>query len=292
MRSRTCGRWAGLFLVWVGWAAIVCCVAANESRPVTLTPTTALEQRLAVLESRLAAMESSVGGGGQELDYDPLLSEESGPCAGITGGGEVTFLKAYQSGGLAAGFPCEAAPRVWLGVTTDRGWGVRARWFDYHATAAPPAIWLTDVDLSTLDLEITGAFQLGCQWSGLLSGGVRYAEYREAGAGGLRDDSASLGPVLGLEVQRQLTDRLSLFALGRESLLFGRARSPAPAYQDIVSAVTELQLGTQWQQPWYGSTFWFVRGALEGQFWANASGILGHAALGLAGGTLAIGLDR
>jgi hypothetical protein len=253
-----------------------------------------LEQRLTELESRLATMESTAIGGAADA-YVNAPSSVVGECAvGLTAGGELLFLKAYQSEGLTTGFPCQAAPRVWLGMATDRGWGVRARWFDYHAAAPTDDRWLAEVGATTLDVEVTGAFQVGNLWSGTLSGGVRYAELRETwgAAGGPHDDSTGWGPVLGLELQRQLSERLALFAQGRESLLFGSAVTVGTAAADDVFSVTELQLGAQWHQPWYGSTSWFVRGAWEGQFWANGSGAVGHAALGLMGGILAIGIQR
>ena len=68
----------------------------------------------------------------------------------------------------------EAAPRVWLGIENNRGWGVRARYWRLDANDAAsdvddatlplPVTFVTDTYLSAdaLELELTRRFCHGC----------------------------------------------------------------------------------------------------------------------------------
>lgn len=94
-------------------------------------------------------------------------------------GAEVVLLRPYHSEGDSPGFNFFSAPRVWLGYTGERGLGARVRWFNYQAdNPGNDDSDISDLDITVLDFELTDKFRLG-HWNGILSGGLRYADYEE-----------------------------------------------------------------------------------------------------------------
>lgn len=316
--------WANLVVLAAGWAVAAVPVAAEDVEFVSVTEFAALAERLEEVESRVTAVEHDGANCGQIADCEPCH------CPGFTATAELLFLKLHDNrfyGPSAAAFDSyELAPRLSLGWTTASGLGIRARWFEYDVDTRWvqgdqwPYIYTDGWDIQTLDFEVTDTFQLGSKWTGLISGGLRYAECKEFYGmvawypyrfDGCRGFTSSLGPVAGLEMQRRLTEHLSLFGLVRGSLLFDDwtshridrdTDSGAVLYEENyvrksqMFGVTEVQLGGQWQRPLNRGASLFVRAAAEGQFWiscVDSSGDeRGESSLGLAGGLLAIGIDR
>ncbi|MBC8355650.1 MAG: hypothetical protein H8E66_27035 [Planctomycetes bacterium] len=249
----------------------------------------AMSARMADYEARLAANEMNAAA--------PVVSCFG--CAtdpGFAFEAELLFLKPFQSEGEAPGFDYQPAHRVSLGWTGGNGLGVRVRWFDYHNrnlnnVGVPPLI--EDFDLSVVDFEVTDKFQLG-HWEGLLSGGVRFADYEELGFfdGDQMDDS--LGPVIGVQLNRQVTERLAMFALARDSFQFApRGLDNGTPMEDMTFNIAEVQLGVQWTTCRDKGGNWLIRGAFESQYWSG--GVIGDGDtedMGLVGGTFAVGVTR
>jgi hypothetical protein len=136
---------------------------------------------------------------------DPKASEDADGgvyrCRGFVAGVEATFLRPTLAGGnmlfenedggvstheLSRSF-LQGAPRIWLGVENDCGWGIRGRYWDFHedahgdATALFPLATLTsgnsDVTLRTYtaDIELTKRMCVDDDTDVLASFGVRHA---------------------------------------------------------------------------------------------------------------------
>ncbi|MGA2063515.1 MAG: hypothetical protein ABSG86_01025 [Thermoguttaceae bacterium] len=293
MRTYTMTRWAGLCAVAAGCALFAAPVFAEEADG------TAAPADLATLQKRLDALEQQYASAAQcgqtccqSLCCDPCH------CPGVVFGAELALLRFHDSLGLANSYnDLEAAPRIWAGWTGAGGLGARVRWFDYEDTSSTSLV--ERVRLYTVDMEITDTFQLGAKWSGLLSGGVRYAELNERNFDflkGIRYVNSGAGPVLGVELYRQVTNSISLFALGRESLIFSDESIGIDAGKTVVRpqnttfAISEIQLGGEWRKPLQGTAYFFARIAAEGQWWGGAQ--VGVVDVGLVGVTAAVGIYR
>jgi hypothetical protein len=287
-------RWAGLCAIVAGCALFATRVSAEEGQA------TASPADLATLQKRLDDLEKQIASGSpcgqtccESLCCDPCH------CPGVVFGAELSFLRFHDNLGLANRYnDLEAAPRIWAGWTTAGGLGARIRWFNYQDTSS--ASIDERVRLYTVDLEVTDSFQLGSKWSGLLSGGVRYAENNDFLRifGGTRYVDSGTGPVLGVELYRQVTDHFSLFAIGRESLLFGNEVFETPRRvgrsQNTLFAISEIQLGGEWRKPLNGTAYFFARSAVEAQWWGGAESYFRELndSVGLVGGTMAVGISR
>ncbi len=153
-----------------------------------------------------------------------------------------------------------ASPTAWLGITTDRGWGVRARWytFDQNATliqaagagdtltpASPVKAVLTPVfatasatselHLDSWDFEGTCTLQRA-HWLLLLGGGLRYVHLDQTysavltdAAGGLTTAGANhnfngVGPTFSLQGKRPFGHTcFATYGNVHGSVLFGSA---------------------------------------------------------------------
>lgn len=299
MSAPVLARWIRVGVILAG-AVLMAWPVGAEDLSFSCPPEFALPHApMAAFDSRPAMLEQSGGVVGQEwCDAEPMSYE---PChsPGPTGGADIAFLTVHESQGYLPGDDYKTAWRAWLGWTLTSGLGLRVRWLDLDARrSAPPGDQAPALGLSTLDLELTDFFRPNTEWDGTISAGVRYGECEQQVAAIGNRGLHGLGPVAGLQVNRNLTERLSLFGLGRVAILFGDYREVRPAGRqlDTVHAVPELQLGGQWRRLLCGTSHAFVRAAWETQFWsevsgANASGP-GVIAFGLIGGTLAIGIDR
>ena len=251
-----------------------------------------LQERLDEVEAQLAryrngaSFEASYG---DEVDYDSACS-----TPGLLFGAEIAFLKPHHSEGQTQGYDYEATPRIWIGWQTESGLGLRARWFEFDGVSTNPASFYQDLNMMLLDLEVTDTFTLGSKWSGVLSGGFRYAEYREErSAQTFNEMDGAMGLVAGVELYRPITCNVSLFGMGRTSFLYADSISlnGVKGNDDYTFAVSELQLGAEYRRVLSGTTYLFARAAAEAQFWTGVSGDRSQD-VGLLGGAFALGLAR
>ncbi|MCC9609393.1 hypothetical protein LOC68_05435 [Blastopirellula sp. JC732] len=215
-------------------------------------------------------------------------------CPGVTFAAELLLLKPFQSEGEAPGFDYHAAPRISLGYTGEKGLGFNVRWFDYDASNPNANFFDTsDIQLTVVDFEINDKFELG-HWQGLISGGLRYADYQEFSFGDFETMEDSWGPVLGVQLTRPLTEHFAIFATARSSFQYAaNGLDNGFVVEDMTFTISELQLGAQFTRPGRWGGEWYFRGAFEGQYWSG--GTIGDGDtedLSLAGGMLAIGLTR
>jgi len=165
-------------------------------------------------------------------------------CPTITGGGELLFLKPFQSEGNWDDFNYRTGYRGWFGYQRGDGLGVRLRTFDYFQRDINDA----RVDINSIDLEVFDLLVANGQWDLTVGGGIRYLDYF-VGSGPDPDDGYArygLGPVVSAELMRHVNDRLSLYAFGREALLAGNGNDYGTVEADCLGNVFELQLGAQW----------------------------------------------
>ena len=190
----------------------------------------------------------------------------------------------------------QAAPRVWVGWQGDSDLGLRLRWFDYYQEN-PTSRSNDAIDAVQFDVELTSNLMLG-DWTADLSGGFRYAELTEIslddeGQADYYDGKRGMGPVVGMELARGLTDDLGVFMLGRSSIQFGDAEDDdsSPYNNDQVFAITEIQMGIEWHRPLFGTALTFMRAGVESQFYHQvADG--DEEALGLFGGVFSFGIQH
>ena len=173
---------------------------------------------------------------------------------------------------------------------------MRARWFEYENlnpdNVGVPTL-IESFDLTMVDVEVTDKFKLG-HWNGLISGGLRYADYKEFGFFDADQMTDSLGPVIGIELTRCVDDKWSLFGLARTSLQFAdHGLDNGAPMTNLFFTITEIQLGAERTLRRVHGGHWFIRGVFEAQRWSG--GVIGDGDtedLGLIGGTVAIGFTR
>ena len=152
--------------------------------------------------------------------------------------------------------------RVTLGYECCDGLGVRVRYFDYDGVQQDSVNdYNYGMKASYFDVEVTQSFCL-CNLNGLVSGGYRHADYRLWYDDSLDADFEGDGITLGLELQRDITCHLGLFAWTQHSILFG---DDEEQYDDYVIGWTEAQLGAQYATC-VGGYNAVVRGGVEAQF--------------------------
>ena len=233
-------------------------------------------QRFADMEARLASMENFAG---DEVDCNDYC--------GFSFSAELLILRPFQSDQGSASTGTQAAPRIALGYTRSDGLGIRLRWFEYSDVYPEPGGDLAEIDFTYLDFEITDRFDLS-QWDGILSAGIRVAEFDEVHDLDVEANFDGAGLLLGVEMNRQITCNWSLFLLGRESLVYGSE------YDDdgyMLMSITELQLGAEYRWPWRGTADGFIRIAGECQYLSGLSDD-DVEDFGVAGVTLALGFTR
>ena len=147
--------------------------------------------------------------------------------------------------------------------------------------------------MTVIDFEVTDRFQLG-HWDGLLSGGLRYADYQEFGFFDAEQMDDSVGLVLGVELYRPVIGGLSIYGHARYSFQFAETGlDNGFPMEDTLFSIGETQLGVEWSRCGPAGGNWFVRGAVETQYWSG--GTIGDGDsedLGLIGGVFAVGITR
>jgi hypothetical protein len=222
-------------------------------------------------------------------------------------------------------FDYDASPRVWVGYVGCSGLGIRARWWQFDETEGTEGPIYDEfgnlifdgrvdggLELSATDFEVTDTICLGPTWQLLLSGGVRYAEFRffgqidgdlggvGEGASGIEDYFDGIGATVAAELRRSLCWDLGLFASVRGSVLFGD--EVFGVFDDfvvplsfrfeesaIVRPVWEIQLGLDWSREICDGVHFVTRALGEVQYWDS---IRDEYAIGLAGITLTAGFVR
>lgn len=200
----------------------------------------------------------------------------------ITGLAEVLVLRPHESEGSAKTSQYNAAYRLSAGWMGHCGLGARVRWFEYSVETDRE-----DYNLYGLDAEMTGDYQLGCSWNGLLALGVRHSNFEEVHDANVR----AWGPSVTAELRRSLINNIDLFGSARYAILFGQDHEPGNDTRDITNAYSELQVGFECHRCLCGSRTLFVRAAAEGQHW-NGSTDRDTEDFGLFGGTFAVGIAR
>ena len=178
---------------------------------------------------------------------------ESNPAFLVTsGGGNVTRQVDFSHN-------LEVSPNIWLGYTSERGWGLRGRWlqFDHDSSAsyaASPGETVTGISslgvgripvtgtilassklaINVADFQGTYSHDSAC-WSHLLGFGVRYTHMsQDYGAtlsnGGTRIDLTSghnlngAGPSFSLETKRRCGESgFAIYGQLHGAILFGHA---------------------------------------------------------------------
>jgi hypothetical protein len=164
----------------------------------------------------------------------------------------------------------EVAPSVWLGYVSERGWGMRGRWFQFdHAAAASygaaPGETITGISpLNVGRAPVNGAvaatsnlavnvfdFQGTCtlesaKWSHLVAFGVRYTHMSQDYRATLSDVNTRLdltsghnfngaGPSFALETKRRIGEtHFSIYGQMQGAILFGHASEGWAAVNNTV----------------------------------------------------------
>ncbi len=264
--------------------------AAQQMDMISYSEYESLVQRIEQLEAQLASH-----GGDGACDAGPQWTCRT---PGIVAGGEITWLKVFDTEGQGSNFAYQAAPRFWLGYQFEGGLGMRARYFEYDKQASTPGSNFYDgFHMVNFDLEVTDTFDLG-KWSGLISGGVRFTEYREeynaAGTDFEELAGSNIGLVLGIEGYRPITDNVYLFGLTRGSVSIADKRvndAGTILGNDYSFFIWELQLGAEYRYHLCGTSYLFARAAAEAQVWSGI-GDNDTEDITLFGGLFSVGLAR
>jgi hypothetical protein len=215
-------------------------------------------------------------------------------CAnpGPIGGFDLLFLKPYQTEGNFNDFNFRAGYRAWAGYQRGDGLGVRFRWFDYFQREDDGS---EVYDVETMDLEVFDTILAGGKWELGVGGGFRYLDYFS----GFDDDPEDgdglwgYGPVLTLEANRYVTERISLYGIARGSIICGDSNdfsAPSDAEEDQTGSVSELQLGAQWNTDWRGVNV-FLRHGWEAQFFSGMDDFDSESSA-LTGASFTLGFSR
>lgn len=210
---------------------------------------------------------------GTAIDYFAPGSDNCG-CNIWTFGGELLFLKGYQSGGAFTNLNFDAGFRFWAAWQRPDGLGVRARYFDYNQTNGAD-----NLDVNQFDLEVIDSFQLGCNWTLIVGGGIRYMNLNTS----IGDNFSGLGPVLSAELYRTINANTQLYAISRYSILVNGGANGGGA-QDTTISTLEMQLGIQRTRELDSGALAFGRIGWEAQQYddASAGGTQSIAVMGVA----------
>ncbi|GIW94354.1 MAG: hypothetical protein KatS3mg110_2395 [Pirellulaceae bacterium] len=208
--------------------------------------------------------------------------------AGWVGSSELLFLKPFQSEGNFSDFNYRTGYRGTIGLQRYDGLGFRVRFFDYFQRAPGDE----RVDISSLDGEVYDSLVDNETWFISVGAGIRYLDFFVGDSPDPADGDSltGVGPVITAELQRHLTDRLSLYAITRGAIIVGNSNDFGNANPDETGSMYEIQLGGQWSRPWRGALL-FGRIGWEAQFY-NAMDDSDSESLSLMGAVLAGGIQR
>ena len=116
------------------------------------------------------------------------------PCGGITFMGEALWLRAQDTEDAGDNRFYDGS-RFTLGYVSDCGRELRVRFFELGVFPHDDADFY---NLYTIDIEYAGRFELGRNWAGEFSLGLRDANYHEEGDNNYQD---TIGPVIGLHLK-------------------------------------------------------------------------------------------
>lgn len=214
---------------------------------------------------------------------------------GWIGGGEVLFLKPFETeGATGADFNYRAGFRGWIGAQREDGLGIRLTGFDYfqRSGTAQTTTLREELDINYLDAEVIDSFNI-CNWNLLVGGGIRYLSFSDSFDSSVTSSATfhGIGPVMSVQITRAVNENWSLYAIGRESLLFGNSIfSGGPATKDTTAMVSELQAGLQYNRVLNRGGIGFARAGWEAQYYSGIGGDTQD--VSLVGGVLSIGLMR
>lgn len=219
---------------------------------------TAYEAQQAEIEQLRAQLASF-----QEVMADPAQAPAAenccceswcSPCPGVDFSAEFVWLRGGDSDADSPSDSFEFGQRYQLGYMNECGREIRVRYFDYDN---PDVTGDGKFEMRVIDLEGAGRFELGCNWYGEFSGGIRWVDLSEEFA--LNYNNA-WGPVVSMQVRTPVLCNVEAYGLFRGSYLVGEE-----AGDDLGGfGITEVQIGLEYQQcTCYGKTF--VRGLFEAQ---------------------------
>lgn len=240
--------------------------------------------------------------------------------AGWTLGLEALALRPFQGNGLYRDSDFDFGGRVSLGYQFEDGLFTRLTYFGYGTDGDAdlglvgdilPTFGIVDpqydLEVSYWDLVIGDTFRPTEKLTIAASVGLRQARFDESLSAGFieveqdipRGNLATnkfegLGIVVGLDVKRKLTDTLSFYITGKQSIVFGKSDIrisdnvglPIELIDDqdnTVVSITELGGGLQYDFAFSGVDA-NIRAGVEGQYWADPSiNVLGKESAGLGG---------
>jgi hypothetical protein len=196
---------------------------------------------------------------GTALDYFAPGSDNCG-CNTWTFGAEALMLKGFNSGGAFGDLTYKFGYRFWAAWQRPDGLGVRLRYFDYNQTVAGSSI-----DTDSLDLEVMDSLQLGCNWTLIVAGGIRYTDFVATGGA----DFHGVGPVVSAELYRTINCNTQLYGITRTAILIDDGDNGAAADDSTIS-ITEIQLGIQRTWDLNNGALAFGRLGYEAQWYADS----------------------
>lgn len=145
------------------------------------------------------------------------------------------------------GIDDEFGYRLTAGYERADGLGVRFRWFSFKNTQPLPGPDVDGLELDAYDLELTQAISF-CNLYGTASVGYRHAEYTAFTVDPANDPDEALnldGITLGVDLNRDLTDRVALFTRMQYSMLYGDDNGSNDSPKTLMGW-TEVQAGVQY----------------------------------------------
>ncbi len=198
---------------------------------------------------------------GTAIDYFAPGGSNCG-CNTWTVGAELLLLKAYQSDGDFGTMNFQPGFRLWAAWQRPDGLGLRARYFDYSQATGGNA-----VSIDSFDVEVIDSIQLGCNWTMIVGGGIRFLDLTSSQG----DAFSGLGPVATAELYRTINCNTQLYAIARYSILVDGGPNPASGNPDATLSTLELQLGIQKTYALSSGALAFGRIGWEAQQYDDAS---------------------
>jgi hypothetical protein len=196
---------------------------------------------------------------GEALDYFAPGSDNCG-CSTWTFGAELLFLKGFNSAGAFGDLDYRAGVRFWGAWQRPDGLGVRLRYFDYDNQGA---VGLVDTD--SLDIEAMDSLQLGCNWTLIVAGGVRFTDFVTVGG-----DFHGIGPVVSAELYRTINCNTQLYGITRAAILVDDGANPGGLADSTIS-VSEIQIGIQRTRELQSGALAFGRVGYEAQWYDDVA---------------------